>query len=85
MDRVGGTIKNVIFRKVKSGHTIITTLEEFSRVTVEFVPAITTVYLPKEKEIEEPNDIGDSPIVENNLKVHKCKQVLDKVLQDGCR
>ena len=33
----------------------------------------TTIYLPKEEEIEEPKDVGDSPIVENNFKVHKCK------------
>ena len=78
MDRVGGTIKNVIFRKVKSGHTFITNLEKFSRVTVEFVSAITTVYFPKEEEIEEPKDIGDSPIVENNLKMHKLERAINE-------
>ena len=78
MDRVGGTIKNVIFRKVKSGHTFITNLEEFSRVTAEFVPAITTVYLPKEEEIEEPKDIDDSTIVENILLVHKLERAINE-------
>ena len=40
MDDVGGTIKNVIFRKVKSGQIVVHTPKEFSDAAMKFVPSI---------------------------------------------
>ena len=37
MDGVGGTIKNVVFRKVKSGQTVVYTPEDFAKVAGNFV------------------------------------------------
>ena len=54
MDGVGGTIKNVIFRKVKSGQTVVHTPKELSDTVMKFVLSIITMYLPRSDEIVEP-------------------------------
>ena len=46
MGRIGGTIKNFIFRKIKSRHVISNTLSEFANVAKKFVPGISMVYMP---------------------------------------
>ena len=38
-----GTIKNVIFRKVKSGQIVVHTPKEFSDAAMKFVPSIVIV------------------------------------------
>ena len=53
MHNVGGTIKNVIFQKVKSGQIVVHTSKEFSDASMKFVPSIITEYLPKSDEIAE--------------------------------
>ena len=57
MDGVGGTIKNVIFRKVKLGQVVVHTPKEFFDAAMKFVPSIITVYLPRSNEIVEPESI----------------------------
>ena len=49
-DDVGGTIKTIIFRKVKSGQIVVHTPKEFSDATMKFVPSIITVFLPRSNE-----------------------------------
>ena len=63
MDGVSGTIKNVIFRKVKSGHVVVYTANQFADVAFKFVPSITTVYLLCTEEITEPGNIDQSPAI----------------------
>ena len=53
MDDVSETIKNVIFRKVKSSQIVVHTPKEFSDAVMKFVPSIITKYLPKSDEIVE--------------------------------
>ena len=43
MDGVGGTVKNVVFRKVKSGFLIIDSPFEFYQAVKNYVPAIKCV------------------------------------------
>ena len=57
MDDVSGTIKNVIFRKVKSSQIVVHTPKEFSDAAMRLVASIITVYLPKLDEIVEPGSI----------------------------
>ena len=45
MDGVDGTVKNVIFRKVKSGKVVIYSPQEFAEAVNKFVPTIRAVYL----------------------------------------
>ena len=51
MDDVGEIIKNIIFRKLKSGQIVVHTLKEFSDAARKYVSSIITVYLPKSDEI----------------------------------
>ena len=40
MDGVGGTVKNVVFRKVKSDQVVINSPQELSEAAKSFVPSI---------------------------------------------
>ena len=71
MDDVGGTIKNVIFRKVKSGQIVVHTPKEFSDAAMKFVSSIITVYLPKSDEIVEPESIHQVPSTPETFLIHK--------------
>ena len=79
MDGVGGTIKNVIFRKVKSGQIVVHTPKEFSDAAMKFVPSIITVYLPKSDEIVKPESIHQAPSIPETLSIHKfVRQINDR-------
>ena len=71
MDDVGGTIKNAILRKVKSGQIVVHTPKDFSDAAMKFVPSIITVYLPKSDEIVEPESIHQAPSIPETLLIHK--------------
>ena len=47
MNGVGGTVKNVVFRKVNSGQVVINFPQEFSQAVKSFVPSINAFYLPE--------------------------------------
>ena len=57
MDGVGGTVKNIIFRKVKSGFITINTPLEFHQAVLKFVPSIHSVYLVDADVLSEPENI----------------------------
>ena len=67
MDGVDGTLKNVVFRKFKSGQTVGQTPEDVTKVAGKFVPSITTEYLPKEADITEPKDIDNAPLIQDMI------------------
>ena len=79
MDDEGETIKNVIFRKVKSGQIVVHTPKEFSDAAIKFVSSIITVYLPKSDKIVEPESIHQAPSVPETLLIHKfVRQINDR-------
>ena len=79
MDDVGGTTKNVICRKVKSGQIVVHTPKEFSDAAMKFVPSIITVYLPRSNEIVEPESIHQAPSISETLSIHKfVRQINDR-------
>ena len=77
MDGVGGTVKNVIFRKVKSGQVVIYSTQEFSEAAKTLVPAIHAVYLPENENIIEPKGIKSSRKIKETLKIHKLERKVD--------
>ena len=77
MDDVGGTIKNLIFRKVKSGRTVVYTPKEFTAAAMKFVPSIITVYLPKSDEIVEPESIRHAQSIPETLSIQKFVQQIN--------
>ena len=77
MDGIGGTIKNVIFRKVKSGHVVVTTLSEFADAAKKFVSSISTLYLPVNHIISEPELIENVASIRGTLKMQKIVRMFD--------
>ena len=71
MDDLGGTIKNVIFRKMQSGQIVVQTHKEFSDVAMKSVPSIITLYLGRSYEIVEPESIHQAPSIPKTLSIHK--------------
>ena len=71
MERVRGTVKNVIFRKVKSGFVTIDSPFEFHQAILKFVPSIKSVYLPDTNVLNEPENIEqESKKIPETLQVH---------------
>ena len=58
MDGIGGTIKNMVFKKVLSGSTVINTPKEFAEFT-NTVSTISCLYLPNEDLLQEPDYVKD--------------------------
>ena len=77
MDGVGGTVKNVIFRKVKSGKVVLYSPQEFAEAVKKFVPAIHAVYLPESENIVEPVGIESARKIKDTLKIHKFERKVD--------
>ena len=71
MDGIGGTIKIIVFRQVKSGKTIINSAEDFCKAANQFCPSIATLFQKSEVLLEEPEDIEKAPIIPATLKIHK--------------
>ena len=57
MDGVGGTVKNIIFRKVKSGFVTIDSPFEFRQAILKFFPSIRSVFLIDTDALNEPENI----------------------------
>ena len=79
MDDVGGTIKNAIHRKVKSGQIVVHTPKDFSDAAMKFVLSINSVYLPKSEETVEPESIHQAPSIPQIHSIHKfVRQISDR-------
>ena len=71
MDGVGGTVKTIIFYKVKSGFVTTDSPFEFHQAILKFVPSIKTVYLPDTDVLNEPENIKqESKKIPETFKVH---------------
>ena len=72
MDDVGGTIKQRVFRDVKSGKVSITNAEHFAAHADAILNGIKSLYMPIDEVLEEPEDIEkSSPRIDGTLEVHK--------------
>ena len=71
MDGVGGTVKNIIFRKVKSGFVTIDSPFEFRQAILKFFPSIRSVFLIDTDALNEPENIKqESKKIQETFKVH---------------
>ena len=71
MDGIGGTVKNVVYRQVKSGNVTINSAKQFFDAANRFVPIITTLFQNEEDVLAEPDDINQAPSIPATLKIHK--------------
>ena len=75
MDGVGGTVKNVVFRKVKSGFLSIDSPFKFYQSVENYVPTIKCVYVSNEDVFEEPENMDQESIpIRETLKIHKIER-----------
>ena len=63
MDGIGGTIKNVVFRHVKSERIIVNSAKEFSEAANQFCLSITTLFQRSDVILSEPKDVEEAPII----------------------
>lgn len=56
MNGIGGTVKNDIFRKIKSGKLVVYSQVDFSEAVTKFILPIHSVFLPENENIAEPED-----------------------------
>ena len=66
-----GTVKNTVFRKVESGNIVIDSLKELIYYASQLVTSKTSLYLPVEEIIEEPEEIARAPAIAGTMKIHK--------------
>ena len=78
MDGIGRTIKNCVYRDVMSGKCVIDTPKEFAEHAEKVVKGITSLYLPAEDVLVEPDDIEVSPRIHETLQVHMVKRRFDQ-------
>ena len=76
MEKEGGTIKNVVFREIKSGQVTINSAEVFCKAANQFCPSITTLFQNSDVILHEPSDIEETSIILGTLKIHKFTHAL---------
>ena len=74
MDSIEGAIKNCVYRDVMSCKCVIDTPKEFAEHTQKLVKGITSLCLPAEDVLVEPDDIEVSPRIHETLQVHMAKR-----------
>ena len=62
------TIKNLVFRTVKSVKVLVKNPKEFVK-SAKIVPSITSLYMPIEEMLEEPLEESNAPAIPET---HKC-------------
>ena len=70
MDGIGGTVKNIVFKEVKSGRLSVDTPEEFATAANRLCK-VHSLYLPLENYIDEPDGIKEAPEIKGILQVHR--------------
>ena len=74
MDGIGGSLKNLVFRAVKSGKVVISSPKEFSLYADSTIPGISSLYLPESEVVEEPESVRSAPAIQGTLKIHKVER-----------
>ena len=80
MEGIGGEVKNVILRKVKSGQLLVHSPLEVSEAVTKYVPSIHFAYPPENENLVDPEDISMARKIDQTLKIHKLEI---KCIQNG--
>ena len=70
VDGVGGTVKNMVYRRVLTGDIVIDTHKQFANFAQE-VCNVDSLFLPDESLIEEPEQIKHAKPIPHTLQKHK--------------
>ena len=71
MDGIGGTIKNRIFWDVKSEKVNIRDAKYFSSYANLILKGITSLYMPSEEVLAEPENVSKIPKIPGALELYK--------------
>ena len=74
IDGAGGTIKNLVFRRLKLRQTIINLAEDFCKAANQFIPSITMLFQIWDVVLNEPYDIEEAPIIPGTLTIRRFTQ-----------
>ena len=66
-DEIGGTVKNVAFRKIKTSKSTTNTSAEFCRAANKHVPSVKPLFQQTNNILEEQNNINYLPSISNSL------------------
>lgn len=78
MDGIGETVKNVVYRQVKSNWVTINSVNDFFDAANRFVPSITTLLHKDGETMLKPDDINSAPSIPSTLKIHRLiRQIKD--------
>ena len=78
MDGFGGTLKNAVYRDVKSGKAIINDAKEFSEYADKTVKGISSLYMSSDDVIVEQKEIKTAPKTPETLKIHRVVRSMEK-------
>ena len=78
MNGIGGTIKNVVFREVKSRKVVINSPIEFCEAENKFFPSIKCLYQSGSYLLEELHDTENAPVIPNTLQIHRLVREIEQ-------
>ena len=74
IDRIGGTVKNLVYRRVLSGEVVINTPREFAEFANE-ISSVDCLFLDKSEFIHEPEEVSKTTPIPSTLKFDKVSGV----------
>ena len=77
MDGIGGTIKNRVFRDVLSGKVNIGSAEHFASYANKIITDISSLYMPLNEVLTEPDCVENAPKIAGTLEVHKIRRTFN--------
>ena len=74
MDGIGGTVKNLVYRRVLSGDVVINTPKEFTNFADQ-ITSVDCLFLENTELLKEPEEVTKAPPIPSTLKIHKVQRV----------
>ena len=78
MDGIGGTIKNNVYWDVMSNKCLIKNAKDFAEYANKTINGTTSIYLPINKLLTEPDNIQNDPKIPETLLIHKVTRSFNK-------
>ena len=77
MDGIGEALKNWVYRDVMSGKNVTDIPKPFAERADKAIKGITSLYVPAEDVLMEPDNINASLRIKDTLQIHMTKQFFD--------
>ena len=77
IEDTGRSLKSCVYRNVMSGKYVTDAPKQFAEHADKAVKGITSLYLPAEDVLIEPDNIKASPRIKDTLQIHMIKRFFD--------